>query len=101
MAGTDIRVGRPKRQIITHMALVVPSTLSSPSPVSALFSRYDINGTYDEMFDAAGRPRSYCRPLFEDLRAASHDRPRSGSWHTLPLRERIPIPAGPGRRALC
>ena len=54
------------------MALVVPSKLSSPSPFSALFSRYDINGTYDEMFDAAGRPRSYCRPLFEDLRAASH-----------------------------
>ena len=54
------------------MALVVPSKLSSPSPFSALFSRYDVNGTYDEMFDAAGRPRSYCRPLFEDLRAASH-----------------------------
>src|ERR1700704_5750062 len=52
------------------MALAAPSP-SSPSPFGALFSRYDIDGPYDEMFDPAGRPRPYCRPLFEDLRAAS------------------------------
>src|SRR6185436_19625144 len=50
------------------MALTAPS----PSPFGALFSRYDIDRPYDEMFDAAGRPRTPCRPLFEDLRSASH-----------------------------
>ncbi len=53
------------------MALVVSSKPSSPSPFGALFSRYDIDNPYDEMFDSVGRPRAYCRPLFEDLRAAS------------------------------
>jgi uncharacterized circularly permuted ATP-grasp superfamily protein len=55
----------------TKMALAASSP-SSPSPFGALFSRYDIDGPYDEMFDQAGRPRTPCRPLFEDLRAASH-----------------------------
>jgi len=58
------------------MALAAPLP-SSPSPFGALFSRYDIDGPYDEMFDRVGRPRSYCRPLFEDLRSASHDELRA------------------------
>ena len=45
---------------------------SSPSPFGALFSSYHLDAPYDEMFDAAGRPRPHCRPLFEDLRASSH-----------------------------
>ncbi|MES1254867.1 MAG: circularly permuted type 2 ATP-grasp protein, partial [Acidobacteriota bacterium] len=52
------------------MAAPVPSSLS-PSPFGALFTGYNLAGHYDEMFDPSGRPRAHCRPLFEDLRAAS------------------------------
>ena len=37
----------------------------------ALFSSYDLDGAYDEMFDAGGEPRAHCRALFDELRAAS------------------------------
>jgi len=52
------------------MALAASSS-SSSSPFGALFASYELAAPYDEMFDAAGRPRGHCRPLFEDLRAAS------------------------------
>jgi uncharacterized circularly permuted ATP-grasp superfamily protein len=50
------------------MALVVPSQL----PAGALFSSYDLNAAFDEMFEPAGRARPHCAPLFDDLRAASY-----------------------------
>jgi uncharacterized circularly permuted ATP-grasp superfamily protein len=53
------------------MALV-SSKASSPSPFGALFSGYDLEVAYDEMFEPTGRARPHCGPLFEDLRAASH-----------------------------
>src|SRR5262249_28298518 len=53
------------------MALVVPSS-SSPSPFGALFSSYDLEAPYDEMFESTGRARAHCRPLFDELRAATH-----------------------------
>src|SRR3954465_11435567 len=54
------------------MAVVLPSKPLSPSPFGALFSSYDLDGAYDEMFDAAGRARPHCASLFENLRPASH-----------------------------
>ena len=45
---------------------------SSPSPFGALFSGYDLDGAYDEMFEPAGRARAHCRSLFDELRTASH-----------------------------
>ncbi len=44
----------------------------SPSPFGALFSSYDLDAVYDEMFDPAGRARAHCNALFDELRAASH-----------------------------
>ena len=44
----------------------------SPSPFGALFSSYDLDAVYDEMFDPAGRARVHCNALFDELRAASH-----------------------------
>ena len=49
----------------------VPSSLS-PSPFGALFSTYDLDASYDEMFDPAGFARAHCQPLFDELRAASN-----------------------------
>ena len=49
----------------------MPSRASSP-PFALLFSSYDLNGVYDEMFDESGAPRPHCHPLFEELRSASH-----------------------------
>src|SRR5258706_334295 len=46
----------------------------TPSPVSprgVLFSGYALDHAYDEMFDASRHARPHCRPLFEDLLAAS------------------------------
>src|SRR6266567_1064796 len=43
-----------------------------PSPFGALFSSYDLDAVYDEMFDATGRARAHCHSLFDELRAASH-----------------------------
>ena len=48
----------------------MPSPVS-PSPFAALFSSYDLNGVYDEMFDATGTARTHCHALFDELRAAS------------------------------
>ena len=47
-------------------------TQVSPTPFAPLFASYDLNGAYDEMFDATGRARAHCAALFEELRAASH-----------------------------
>ena len=47
------------------------SPLSSPSPFGALFSSYQLDAAYDEMFDRPGQARPHCRALFEDLLAAS------------------------------
>ena len=44
----------------------------SPSPFGALFSSYDLDAVYDEMFDQTGRARMHCNALFDELRAASH-----------------------------
>jgi uncharacterized circularly permuted ATP-grasp superfamily protein len=52
------------------MALAVSST-SSSLPRQGLFSGYGLDAAYDEMFEGAGRPHAHCRPLFEDLRAAT------------------------------
>jgi uncharacterized circularly permuted ATP-grasp superfamily protein len=55
------------------MAVVVPSSPSSPpSPFGALFSSYDLEAPYDEMFEPTGRARAHCRSLFDELRAATH-----------------------------
>ena len=43
-----------------------------PSPFAALFSSYDLDGIYDEMFEPSGRARLHCHALFDELRAASH-----------------------------
>src|SRR6187455_2211423 len=46
--------------------------MSSPDGVlGALFSRYELPGAYDEMFDASGAPREHYRALVEELLAAS------------------------------
>jgi uncharacterized circularly permuted ATP-grasp superfamily protein len=57
--------------IIRKMAQALPSR-PSPLPFGPLFSSYDVDAPYDEMFEVTGRPRPHCRPLFEDLRVASH-----------------------------
>jgi uncharacterized circularly permuted ATP-grasp superfamily protein len=44
----------------------------SPSPFAALFSSYDLDAAYDEMFEPTGRARVHCHSLFDELRAASH-----------------------------
>lgn len=49
----------------------VPSSLS-PSPFGALFSTYDLDASYDEMFDGAGLARAHCQALFDELRTASN-----------------------------
>jgi uncharacterized circularly permuted ATP-grasp superfamily protein len=47
------------------------SPLPSPSPFGALFSSYQLDGAYDEMFDRTGQARPHCRALYENLLAAS------------------------------
>jgi uncharacterized circularly permuted ATP-grasp superfamily protein len=37
-----------------------------------LFSTYDLDGSYDEMFAPAGPARAHCQALFDELRAASN-----------------------------
>ncbi len=49
--------------------LSVPSLPSTPT--GALFTSYQLDRAYDEMFESSGQPRSHCRALFEDLLAAS------------------------------
>src|SRR3977135_3623997 len=44
----------------------------SVSPFAALFSSYDLNGVYDEMFLPTGGARVHCHALFDELRVASH-----------------------------
>jgi len=43
----------------------------SSGPAGALFSSYELGRAYDEMFAPTGEPRENCRPLYEDLLAAS------------------------------
>ncbi len=40
-------------------------------PFGALFSSYQLDTAYDEMFDRTGQARPHCRALYEDLLAAS------------------------------
>src|SRR5262245_8280702 len=49
----------------------VPQSLS-PSPFGALFSTYDLDASYDEMFDTSGLARPHCQTLFDELRIASN-----------------------------
>jgi uncharacterized circularly permuted ATP-grasp superfamily protein len=53
------------------MASGASFTRMPSSPFGALFTSYRLDGAYDEMFDASGRPRPHCRALFEELRSAS------------------------------
>ena len=52
-----------------------PDSAAVPdAALGALFSRYDLPGAYDEMFDGGGAPREHYRALLEELSAASpHD----------------------------
>jgi uncharacterized circularly permuted ATP-grasp superfamily protein len=52
------------------MTVVLPAE-SSPLLGEGLFSGYDLDSAYDEMFQQAGQARSHCRALFEDLRVAT------------------------------
>ena len=44
----------------------------SPSPFSALFSTYELESPYDEMFERTGHALPHCRELFDELRNASN-----------------------------
>ncbi len=46
-------------------------SLSPPSPFGALFSSYQLDAAYDEMFDRAGQARPHCRALYDAVLAAS------------------------------
>src|SRR3954462_3454986 len=50
------------------MPLTVPS---GPSPFGALFSSYQLDSAYDEMFEPSGQAREHCRPLYEGVIARS------------------------------
>src|SRR5689334_4311814 len=70
-ARADICVGSSGRRPFHFMTASVASSLS-PSPFGALFSTYDIEAPYDEMFERTGRARLHCHALFDELRAASN-----------------------------
>jgi uncharacterized circularly permuted ATP-grasp superfamily protein len=54
------------------MALVSPSGPGSrPTTPGPLFSEYDLQTAYDEMFDASGEARPHCRALMDELLAAT------------------------------
>ena len=38
-----------------------------PASMGSLFSQYDLDGVFDEMFEAVGRPRSHYHALLEEL----------------------------------
>jgi uncharacterized circularly permuted ATP-grasp superfamily protein len=57
---------------VTDKMALAASAPSSPSPFGALFAGYHLDGAFDELFEATGRPRAHCRTLFEELRLASH-----------------------------
>jgi len=54
------------------MAAFVASSPLSPSPFGALFSTYEIDAPYDEMFERTGPARLHCQALFDELRHASN-----------------------------
>jgi len=54
------------------MSASVASFPLSPSPFGALFSSYEIDAPYDEMFERTGQARLHCDALFDELRAASN-----------------------------
>jgi uncharacterized circularly permuted ATP-grasp superfamily protein len=54
------------------MSASVASFPLSPSPFGALFSSYEIDAPYDEMFERTGQARFHCDALFDELRAASN-----------------------------
>ena len=51
----------------------------------ALFSSYELGAAYDEMFDAAGRPRPHCRAALRGAARAS-PQPSCGSASSRPTR---------------
>jgi uncharacterized circularly permuted ATP-grasp superfamily protein len=55
------------------MALVSQSgrPASRPTATGELFSLYDLQYAYDEMFDATGEPRPHCLALMDELLAAT------------------------------
>ena len=53
------------------MVSIASASSLLPSPFGALFSTYDLDESYDEMFAPAGLARTHCQALFEELRAAS------------------------------
>src|SRR3954467_1225143 len=50
------------------MPLTVPS---GPSPFGALFSSYELDSAFDELFEPSGQAREHCRPLYEAVIARS------------------------------
>jgi uncharacterized circularly permuted ATP-grasp superfamily protein len=42
-----------------------------PASLGRLFSEYDLQSSYDEVFDTAGSPRTHCRALMDELLASS------------------------------
>ena len=95
------------------MALVVSSKPSSPSPFGALFSRYDIDNPYDEMFDAVGpaaralptRCSTICARRRQPELAPAPDRGRQGvpdaGHHLHGLRRRSRAPSASSRSTCC
>src|SRR5687768_1354526 len=56
-------------RVTEPMSVVRPSY--PPSSSGPLFSTYELDAAYDEMFDGAGSPRTHCRALLADLLALS------------------------------
>jgi uncharacterized circularly permuted ATP-grasp superfamily protein len=54
--------------VSSMMPLTVPS---GASPFGALFSSYQLDSAYDEMFEPSGQAREHCRPSYEGVIARS------------------------------
>ena len=111
-ACADICVGSSARPSRLMAAFVASSSPLSPSPFGALFSTYDIDAPYDEMFERTGRARPHCHALFDDLRAASSAELRAAAdggrqgvsdagHHVHGLRRRRRAPSGSFRTTCC
>ncbi|MEO8071551.1 MAG: circularly permuted type 2 ATP-grasp protein [Acidobacteriota bacterium] len=53
------------------MAIAVPSEPSLPT--GPLFTSYQLNSAFDEMFERSGEPRSHCRALLAAIQATALD----------------------------
>ena len=49
----------------------VPPAADGKTRLDERFSGYELGAAFDEMFDAAGEARPHCRPLLDELLAAS------------------------------